>query len=92
MIEVHMFPIVAIQASRRIQSISLMAKQSFTEERVDLEIWGSLGSRQLLQLQHFPKIQNFLGPSFYFFLLSSLVLFDVCTRITFMPAMFYGLY
>ena len=46
-----MFAIVGIQASRRIQPISLMAKQSITEGRVDSEIWGSPGSRQLLQLQ-----------------------------------------
>ena len=46
-----MFAIVGIQASRRIQPISLMAKQSITEGRVNLEIWGSLGSHQLLQLQ-----------------------------------------
>ena len=51
MIEVHMFAIVGIQASRRIQPISLMARQSIIEGRVDSEIWGSLGSRKLLQLQ-----------------------------------------
>ena len=48
MIEVHMFAIVGIQESRRIQPISLMAKQSTTEGRVDLEIWVSPGSHQLL--------------------------------------------
>ena len=51
MIEVHMFSIIGIQASRRIQPISLMAKQSITEGRVDSEISGSPGSHQLLQLQ-----------------------------------------
>ena len=51
MIEVHMFTIVGIQASRRIQLISLMAKQFITEGRVDSKIWGSPGSLQLLQLQ-----------------------------------------
>ena len=48
MIEVHMFAIVGIQASRRIQPISLMTKQSITERRVDSEIWGSPSNRQLL--------------------------------------------
>ena len=60
----HMFAIVGIQASRRIQPISLMAKQSTTEGRVDSEIWDSPGSRQLLQLQRFPKSLKNLGPSF----------------------------
>ena len=44
MIEVHMFAIVGIQASRRIQPISLMAKPSITKGRVNSEIWGSPGS------------------------------------------------
>ena len=60
----HMFAIIGIQASRRIQAMSLMTKQSITERRVDSEIWGSPGSRQLLQLQQFPKILKILGPSF----------------------------
>ena len=47
----HVFSILGIQASRRIQPMILMAKQSISEGRVDLEMWGSLGSRQLLQLQ-----------------------------------------
>ena len=64
MIEVQMFAIVGIQASRRIQPISLMAKQSITKGRVDSEIWGSPGSRQLLQLQGFPKSLKYLAPSF----------------------------
>ena len=64
MIEVHMFAIVGIQACRRIQPISFMAKRSITKGRVDSEIWGSPGSRQLLQLQHFPKIQKISRPSF----------------------------
>ena len=46
----------------------------------------------LLQLQHLPKIQKNLGPPFYFVLLSSLVLFDFCSRFVFMLAMFHGLY
>ena len=44
----HMFAIVGIQAYRRIQPMSLMTKQSITERRVDSEIRGSPGSRQLL--------------------------------------------
>ena len=56
----HVFVIIGIQASRRIQPMSLMTKQSITERRVDSEIWGSPSSRQLLQLQRFPKIlKNF---------------------------------
>ena len=47
---------------------------------------------EVLQLQHLPKIQKNLGPSFYFVLLSSLALFDFCSRFAFMPAMFHGLY
>ena len=43
--------VLGIQASRIIQPMSLMAKQSITEGRVDSEIWGSPGSHQLLQLQ-----------------------------------------
>ena len=70
MIEVHMFSIVGIQASRRIQPISLMAKQSITEGRVDSKIWGSSGSRQLLQLQRFPKFLKIWDPPFKFVLLS----------------------
>ena len=62
----HVFAILGIQVSRRIQIMGLMIKQSSTERKVDSEIWGSLGSRQLLQLQHPPKIQNFLGPSLLF--------------------------
>ena len=68
----HVFTILGIQACRRIQLMGLMIKQSFTGRKVDSKIWGSPGSRQLLQLQHFPKIQQILGPSF-FFLLNSLV-------------------
>ena len=63
----HVFAILGIQASRRIQLMGLMIKQSSTGRKVDSEIWGSPDSHQLLQLQHFPKIQNFLGTSFYFF-------------------------
>ena len=51
MIQMHLVAIIGIQASRRIQPMSLMTKQPFTEKRVDSEIWGSPGSRQLLQLQ-----------------------------------------
>ena len=50
----HVFAIIGIQASRRIQTIILMTKQSITKKRVDSEIWGSPGIRQLLQLQQFP--------------------------------------
>ena len=57
-----MFAIVGVQASRRIQPISLMAKQCITEGRVNSEIWGSPGSHQLLQLQQFPKILKLLRP------------------------------
>ena len=57
----HMFAIIGIQASRRIQPMILMTKQSITERRVDSEIWGSLGSHQLLQLQQFPKILKNFG-------------------------------
>ena len=57
----HVVAIIGIQASRRIQLMSLMIKQFFTERRVDSEIWGSPGSRQLLQLQFFPKIQKIYG-------------------------------
>ena len=39
----------------------------------------------------FPKFKIFWDPPFISFLLRSLVLFDVCTRINFMPVMFYGL-
>ena len=70
MIEVHMFSIVGIQASTRIQPISLMTKQSITEERVDSKIWGSPGSLQLLQLQRFPKFLKIWDPPFKFVLLS----------------------
>ena len=56
-----MFAIIGIQASRRIQPMSLMAKQTITEGIVDSEIWGSPGSHQLLQLQHFPKIPKKIG-------------------------------
>ena len=66
MIKVHMFSIEGIWTSRKIQHISLIAEQSVTSRRVDSEIWCSPGSCQLLQLQHFPKIQNISGPSFYF--------------------------
>ena len=57
----HVFVIIGIQASRRIQPMSLMTKQSITERRVDSEIWGSPGSRQLLQLQRCPKILKKIG-------------------------------
>ena len=70
MIEVHMFAIVGIQASRRIQPISLMAKQSTPKGRVDSEIWVSPGSRQFLQLQQFPKFLKIWDPPFKFVLLS----------------------
>ena len=40
----------------------------------------------------FPKFKIFWDPPFISFLLSSLVLFDVCSRHTFMPMLFYGLY
>ena len=39
----------------------------------------------------FPKIQKNLGPSFSFILLSSLDLFDFCSRLAFMLAMFHGI-
>ena len=64
MIEVQMFAIVGIQASRRIQPISLMAKRSTAKGRVDSEICVSPVSHQLLQLQRFPKYLKNLGPSF----------------------------
>ena len=51
----HVFAILRIQASRRIQ---LFNKTVFYWEEVKSEIWGSPGSRQLLQLQQFPKIQK----------------------------------
>ena len=60
----HVFSIIGIQESRRIQPMILMTKQSITEGIVDSEIWGSPGSHQLLQLQHFPKIEKISGPSF----------------------------
>ena len=47
----HMLSIIGIQASRRIQPMSLMAKEFVTKGRVDSEIWDSPGSHQLLQLQ-----------------------------------------
>ena len=66
----HVFAILGIQASRRIQLMGLTIKQSFTGRKVDSKIWGSPGSRQLLQLQQFPKILKISGASFYFVLLS----------------------
>ena len=66
----HVFAILGIQASRRIQLMGLMIKQYFTGRKVDSEIWGSPGSRQLLQLQQFPKILKISRPSFYLVLLS----------------------
>ena len=60
----HVFSIIGIQEPRIIKPMSLMTKQSITERRVDSEIWGSPGCRQLLQLQRFPKILKILGPSF----------------------------
>ena len=73
----HMFAILGIQASRRIQPMSLMIKQSCTERRVYSEIWGSPGSRQLLQLQQFPKIlKNFGTLLLILFCLACLGLLD----------------
>ena len=65
-----MLAIVGIQASRIIQPISLRAKQSITEGRVNSKIWGSPGSRQLLQLQQFPKFPKNWDPPFKSVLLS----------------------
>ena len=73
----HVFASFGIQASRRIQPMSLMTKQSIIERRVDSEIWGSPGSRQLLQLQQFPKIiKNFETLLLILFCLACLGLLD----------------
>ena len=65
-----MFAIIGVQESRIIQPMSLMAKQSITEGSIDSEIWGSPGSRQLLQLQHFLKFLKIWDPPFNFVLLN----------------------
>ena len=67
----HVVDIIGMQASKRIQTMSLMIKPFlFTKRRVDSEIWGSPGSRQLLQLQQFHKILKISGPPFYLVFLS----------------------
>ena len=73
----HVVAIIGIQESRRIQPMSLMTKQYFTTRRVDSEIWGSPSSRQLLQLQRFPKIlKNFETILLILFCLACLGLLD----------------
>ena len=70
MIWMHVSAILGIQAAGSIQLMSWMIKTVFYWEEVKSEIWGSPGSRQLLQLQLFPKFKFFLGTSFNSFLLS----------------------
>ena len=56
----HKLACLGIQTSRRFLFYSDSLKMG---ERVNSEIWGSPGSRQLLQLQHFSKnSKNFLDP------------------------------
>ena len=44
---------LGMQATRRVQSYSYSLR---LRKKVNSEIWGSPGSRQLLHLQQFPKI------------------------------------
>ena len=56
----HDLASLGIQTSRRFQHF---IQTVLHWEEVKSEISGSPGSRQLLQLQHFPKIQKISGPS-----------------------------
>ena len=64
-----------IQTSKRVQVYSGSLKLG---KKINLEIWGSPGSRQLLRLQQFPKILKNLGPPLFLFeLVSSLLVFSL---------------
>ena len=64
----HKLAYLGIQTSRRFQFYSDSLKLG---ERVNSDIWGSPGSRQLLHLQQSPKILKFFGTLLYFELVSS---------------------
>ena len=65
---------LGIQKSRRFQFYSDSLKLG---ERVNAEIWGSPGSRQLLHLQQFPKILKKIWTLLYFELVSSFLDFSL---------------
>ena len=70
----HKLAYLGIQTSRRFQFYSDSLKLG---ERVNSEIWGSPGSRQLLHLQQFPKILKKNWTLLYFELVSSFLDFSL---------------
>ena len=67
----HELADLGIQTSKRVRFYSDSLKLG---KKINPEIWGSPGSRQLLHLQQFPKILKKFGTPFYFEVVSFLFL------------------
>ena len=66
-LKVHTFAIWEIQTSRRMQHVGIIKTVCCSKKKLSRDLC-SPGSRQLLQLQHFPNFLKILGTSFYFYL------------------------
>ena len=63
---------LGMHTARRVQSYSYSLR---LRKKINSEIWGSPGSRQLLHLQQFPKILKNFGALLFYKLVSSFLEF-----------------